>query len=292
MSSGSDTMSLTGSRGLSDAYGSWKTICRSRRALRSCAGLSLARSSPFEHDDAAGRLGEAQQRAAGGRLAAPRLPHQTERLARPQVEADVADRLHRADDPPDDAGAAHRELLDEVPHRQDRLDRLLLGCRALGAHADLEVGGLRRDALLRQAGLERRAPRPAKRRRSPGRRGPARRHQAGRRRCGRAGRPAPRRLRCSRDGLRVGRRWHRRSRLPRPRPRSSVHRWQAARWSALLVTVSSGSISRHTSATSGQRGENGHPGGRFTSDGGAPWIGVSISSSTSSRGSEPSSPSV
>ena len=46
-------------------------------------------------------------------------------------------------------------------------------------------------------------------------------------------------------------------------------------------------------AASGQRGENGQPGGRLISDGGAPWIGVSGSSpGWSRRGSDPSRPSV
>ena len=50
MRSGSLTMSRTVIRGFSDAYGSWKTIWRSRRTGRICRRLSLVMSLPVEDD--------------------------------------------------------------------------------------------------------------------------------------------------------------------------------------------------------------------------------------------------
>jgi hypothetical protein len=58
------------------------------------------------------------------------------------------------------------------------------------------------------------------------------------------------------------------------------------------VASSSGSASRHTSATIGQRGENEQPAGRFISDGGAPLIGVSRLPTSPTCGMEPMSPTV
>jgi hypothetical protein len=45
--SGSPTISPTDSLGLSEEYGSWKTICRSRRSGRSAASLSPVSSAPL-----------------------------------------------------------------------------------------------------------------------------------------------------------------------------------------------------------------------------------------------------
>ena len=122
--------------------------------MRICAGLQLGEVLALEHARCP-PVGSVQpeQRAAGGRLAAARLPHQPEGLAGAEVEADVADRLHRADRAADHAGAAHRELLDQVAHRQDRLDG---SCRASAFERPLEVRGLRRDVAARQVGLDRR----------------------------------------------------------------------------------------------------------------------------------------
>ncbi len=68
---------------------------------------------PVEDDSAAGRLDEAEERAPDGRLAAAGLPDQAERLAAPDLEADVVDGLHVADLALEDA-AAHREELRQV----------------------------------------------------------------------------------------------------------------------------------------------------------------------------------
>jgi hypothetical protein len=68
-------------------------------------------------------------------------------------------------------------------------------------------------------------------------------------------------------------------------------RWQAAQCKGRSVPASGGSTVRQTSTAIGQRGRNGQPEGRLTSDGGVPSIGISGSfSSTSIRGMEPSSP--
>lgn len=59
------------------------------------------------------------------------------------------------------------------------------------------------------------------------------------------------------------------------------------------TSTSGGSAASHSATCSGQRGPNGQPGGRFTSDGGEPRMGVSRSRvELSSRGRDPSSPSV
>ncbi len=69
---------------------------------------------------------------------------------------------------------------------------------------------------------------------------------------------------------------------------------QAARCSGEPSTsISGGSAVWQASTTIGQRGANGHPGGRSVSDGGWPVIGTSACFSlTSRRGIEPSRPSV
>ena len=62
---------------------------------------------------------------------------------------------------------------------------------------------------------------------------------------------------------------------------------------APAIGSSAGSTSTHFSMRIGQRGQNGQPDGRWTSDGGLPSIGVSgCRRPTSSRGIEPSRPSV
>src|SRR3954449_6574989 len=48
MRSGSETMSRTVIRGFSDAYGSWKTICISRRTSRICRRLKRVISRPLK----------------------------------------------------------------------------------------------------------------------------------------------------------------------------------------------------------------------------------------------------
>ena len=79
--SGSPTMRPTLWRGLSDANGSWKTICIRRRSGRSSASPRCVMSWPSKTIVPAGRLVEAQDRAADRRLAAAGLADEAERLA-------------------------------------------------------------------------------------------------------------------------------------------------------------------------------------------------------------------
>ena len=73
---------------------------------------------------------------------------------------------------------------------------------------------------------------------------------------------------------------------------SEVARMQAASCPG-STRFSAGSSSRQRGMTAGQRGANGHASGRLISDGGLPGIGRSGSRTVvSSRGSEPSRPSV
>ena len=60
--SGSPTMRPTLCRGLSDANGSWKTICIRRRSGRSSASSSVRDVLAVEHDPPGGRLVEAEDR--------------------------------------------------------------------------------------------------------------------------------------------------------------------------------------------------------------------------------------
>ena len=66
-----------------------------------------------EHDRAGGRLVEAQDRAADRRLPAARLADEAERLAAPDRERDVVDRLHVAD-----VAVEHDAALDREPDRE------------------------------------------------------------------------------------------------------------------------------------------------------------------------------
>src|SRR5215207_37283 len=65
-----------------------------QRAQLSLAGVGDV--APVEDDAPAGRLVQAQQRTADGRLAAARLANETERLAAVDLERDVVDGAHVA----------------------------------------------------------------------------------------------------------------------------------------------------------------------------------------------------
>jgi hypothetical protein len=82
---------------------------------------------PVEEDAAARRLDRAQDQPAGGGLAAARLADQPERLAGFDREAHA---VHRVDDPArrgrrerGEGIAPHREVLDEIPHLEQRAAR-------------------------------------------------------------------------------------------------------------------------------------------------------------------------
>ena len=80
--------------GLSEACGSWKTICIRRRRRRSSRSDIAVISSPSNRDTALGRRDEPQKRAAQRRLAASGLADEPEDLAATDVERDVVDRAH------------------------------------------------------------------------------------------------------------------------------------------------------------------------------------------------------
>ena len=97
MRSGSETMSRTVMRGFSDAYGSWKTICSSRRTGRIWPALEVRDVAALEDDLPGRRLEQLDDRAAERRLAAAGLADDTERLAAVTVEVDAVDGAHLAD---------------------------------------------------------------------------------------------------------------------------------------------------------------------------------------------------
>ena len=103
--------------GLSAASASWNTIamCSPRNGSSSLLGPAEQVLAP--ELDLAGDLcvlrEQTEDRHRRDRLARARLPHDAERLAREDVEADVVDRVHDA--------VVGREVDREVAHRQDGL---------------------------------------------------------------------------------------------------------------------------------------------------------------------------
>ena len=79
--SGSAAMAPTVMRGFSDEYGSWKTMCSSRRSGRSCLRDSVVMSVPLRRIDARGRVEQPHDAVGHRRLAAARLAHEPEHLA-------------------------------------------------------------------------------------------------------------------------------------------------------------------------------------------------------------------
>ena len=79
--------------GLSDACGSWKTICISRRTERSSRSDSFVISRPSKRTLPSVACTRPEQRSAEGRLPAARLADEAEHLALPEVERHVVDRL-------------------------------------------------------------------------------------------------------------------------------------------------------------------------------------------------------
>ena len=84
-------------RGFSDAKGSWKIICISRRSPRRSPPLTLRDVLALELDRPLGRVVQAHEHASERRLAAPRLPHQAHRLALEDVQVDTVHRVDVAD---------------------------------------------------------------------------------------------------------------------------------------------------------------------------------------------------
>ena len=121
MMSGSSTIAPTRMRGLSDEYGSWKTICMSRRAWRIRARENASTSSPVEPDLAGRRLDQPQDAAAGRRLAAAGFADEAERLASSIVKltSSTARTIVRRRKQP----ALAAEVLDEVADLEERHQR-------------------------------------------------------------------------------------------------------------------------------------------------------------------------
>ena len=74
----------------------------------------------LEAHRARGRVHQAQHQPAGGRLAAAGFADQRQRLAAGDLEADVVDGAHQADQLAADQAAADREMLDQAVDLQDR----------------------------------------------------------------------------------------------------------------------------------------------------------------------------
>ncbi len=79
---GSLTIEPTVLRGFSEAYGSWNTICMSRRSSRSSPPFRWVMSLPSNSIVPLGGFVQAHDDAREGGLAAPGLPHQAHGLAR------------------------------------------------------------------------------------------------------------------------------------------------------------------------------------------------------------------
>ena len=124
-------------RGFSEANGSWKIICISRRSVPEIAALGVGDVLALELDRALGRVVQAHHHAGERRLAAPRLPHQPERLALVDLQVDAVDRVHVADPLLEQDPSGDREQLAEAADPDERRLRSLAGrgCRSFG-HLD------------------------------------------------------------------------------------------------------------------------------------------------------------
>ena len=129
MMSGSSTICRARIRGLSDEYGSWKTICIWRLASRSRRRENAEHVLAAKPHAARRRLDQPQHAAAGGRLSAARFADQPEGFARFDREAHV---VHGLDERAlaKDARVAD-EMLDEMRHLNE--GHWMLGTRSSGS---------------------------------------------------------------------------------------------------------------------------------------------------------------
>ena len=118
-------------RGLSDAYGSWKTIWQRRRICASSLPFVWVRDCPVEEHLTGGGRDQVEQHAPGGGLAATGLADEAERLAPVDLEGHAGHRRHVADGAAEHA-AADREVLDEVGCSQQGLRARRCGGGRLG----------------------------------------------------------------------------------------------------------------------------------------------------------------
>ena len=146
---GSASTSKTGSRGSSDATGSWNTTCRSPRSARRARRIQR-RDVGTEHLDGTRlRRGQVQDLVQRRRLARPRLADDAQRAALLEFEADAVDRPHLTD-----GAAKHHTLgqfvcLDQVadPQHDRRVGcRLVRGGRRGGDTVDVRGTAARRRA--------------------------------------------------------------------------------------------------------------------------------------------------
>ena len=119
ITSGSPTRSPTFMRGSSEACGSWKIICTSRRTARMrIAGEARRFLARDLHR--AGERREMHDGARGGRFAAAAFADQRQGLARHEVEGDLLDRMDALPGAVEES-AFDVEAHDQVAHRQSRL---------------------------------------------------------------------------------------------------------------------------------------------------------------------------
>ena len=123
--SGCSTSCWTVIAGFSEACGSWKMICISRRSRAQLALVHLRDLAPLELDAAFRRRDEPEDRPAERRLPAARLADEPQDLAAPQVDRDV---VH---------GAYVPGLATEDPRGKAPADRVV---RLQAADRDEDVG--------------------------------------------------------------------------------------------------------------------------------------------------------
>ena len=112
---GSDRTSNTGSRGSSEATGSWNTTCSSPRSSRRVLALER-RDVGAEHLDRARLRGrQLHDLVQRGRLARPGFTDDAQRAALLQLEADAVDGAHLADLPAEHHPLGQLVCLDQVP---------------------------------------------------------------------------------------------------------------------------------------------------------------------------------
>ncbi len=116
IANGSPTISLTDIRGFSDVYGSWNTICTSRRScLRPARDRRVDVLAVDEHL-AARRPLDADQHPRQRRLARAGLAHQAERCGRARGVSETPSTAFTAPDRTAQQARAYREVLDEVAY--------------------------------------------------------------------------------------------------------------------------------------------------------------------------------
>ena len=106
-------------------------ICRCRRIRRIASLSRLAISSPLKRIEPRCRIHQPQHQPSGGRLAAAGFADQRQRLAARDLEGDVLDRAHHADQLAPQQTARHRKMLDQAIDLKDR--RLAHAAASTGA---------------------------------------------------------------------------------------------------------------------------------------------------------------